>query len=188
MKEPLNAASLHLSVPRQRRQWSSYSRKGPRRFQDRPHSSRRPRHGRKRSWSQGGAERPSPRLRSTGEGAERTRKKQAACRRAHRPSRQPTIREEPQGQSHRVAQSRANRGKARASKASKLASNPSPSGRERVKDCRQTAERLSVGPSAAKPDGVAVTPKRKRKKLQSYANHPHQTRNPILTFHENRKS
>ena len=28
-----------------------------------------------------------------------------------------------------------------------------------VKDCRQTAARLSAGPSAAKPDGVAVTPK-----------------------------
>lgn len=73
MKEPLNAASLHLNVPRQRRQWSSYSLKGPRRLRDRPHSSRRPRHGEKRSCSQGDAERPSPRLRSTGEGAERAR-------------------------------------------------------------------------------------------------------------------
>ena len=149
MKEPLNAPSLHLNVPRQRRQWSSYSLKGPRRLRDRPHSSRRPRHGEKRSWSQGDAERPSPRLPSTGEGAERTRNKQAAYRSAHRPSGQPTTREEPRGKAtwwHSLARTRAK--PAREGQRRPLPP-PSPLGRERVKDSRQTAQRLSAGPGAA---------------------------------------
>ena len=86
-------------------------------------------------------------------------KQQAAYRSAHRPSGQPTTREEPRGKAtwwHSLARTRA--------KPARAHPNPSPLGRERVKDCRQTAERLSAGPSAAKPDGVAVTPKRKEKK------------------------
>ena len=89
-----------------------------------------------------------------------TSKKQAAYRGTHRPSGQPTTREEPWGKATWWLSLAQTKGKARASQGQRRPlPPPSPSGRERVKDCRQTAKRLSAGPSAAKPDGVAVTPK-----------------------------